>query len=213
VASAFRILLVASAVWAAAALAWQAASARAKTRKDPAAPAGSPGAGVLYAFTGAMLPARKESASKHPVSFAAGLLLHAGVFTALIAILVSAAFPSRLGVIRLPAMAVISAGFAACLGLLFRRVTQRGVRAISIPDDYVAGVMIALFLMATLAFLADALAAGALWMFTSVLLFYLPLGKLRHSVFFFLARRDLGAKLGLRGVYPSHAGKDPSHGG
>ena len=34
-----------------------------------------------------------------------------------------------------------------------------------------------------------------------------PAGKLRHAVFFFLARVDLGRRLGWRGVYPPAAGR------
>ena len=41
--------------------------------------------------------------------------------------------------------------------------------------------------------------------YTGLLLVYLPLGKLRHAVFFFVARGDYGRRLGFRGVYPPAA--------
>ena len=51
-------------------------------------------------------------------------------------------------------------------------------------------------------------ASGALLLGYAALIFlYLPLGKLRHAVFFFVARGDYGWRLGHRGVYPPAGGE------
>jgi hypothetical protein len=47
----------------------------------------------------------------------------------------------------------------------------------------------------------------AAWLWGAAAFFaYVPLGKLRHAVFFFVARGDLYARLGARGVVPHDAG-------
>jgi hypothetical protein len=43
---------------------------------------------------------------------------------------------------------------------------------------------------------------AAFLIYAGVLFLYFPLGKLRHAVFFFVARADYGRRLGYRGVYP-----------
>ncbi|MBZ5637765.1 MAG: hypothetical protein LAO51_03300 [Acidobacteriia bacterium] len=87
------VLLVTSAVWAAAALAVQASAARRGIRAPRAPAAGRAARGILYGFTTAMLPTRKESAGRHPVAFTAGLLLHLGVAASLLTVLLSARSP------------------------------------------------------------------------------------------------------------------------
>ena len=90
-------------------------------------------------------------------------------------------------------------GATAGLVLLARRRANPLLQAISAPDDYASNAIV------------DAwLASGALAMFTwsvtpflvltIVLALYAPLGKIRHCVFFFLARGLFGTRLGRRGV-------------
>lgn len=196
-----KLVLLLSAVWAVAALTVQATIARGG-RRDFSVPAGSGTRGVVYGFTAAMLPGKKESISRHPASFTAGVLLHVGVFASFLTVAASALLPAALPVLRTPLLAIVSLGLAACVALLIRRLISEDLREMSPPDDYFANLVIAVFLSATLAFLVDALGGSVLWILAAILLLYLPLGKLRHMVFFFLARGDLGNRLGLRGVYP-----------
>jgi hypothetical protein len=202
-----EILLAISAVWAIAALLVQALAARGAI-VGPRAPAmGRASRGVLYGFTTAMLPTRKESASRHPVSFAAGLLLHLGVAASFLTVLDSS-FPLPLSSARLLLAPAAGAGLVAGLFLLVKRLVTPDLRAISRPDDYLASLMIAALLAGTLAFRAGVLSATALRILAAILVLYLPLGKLRHAVFFYLARADLYGRLGFRGVYPPRGGGD-----
>jgi hypothetical protein len=88
------------------------------------------------------------------------------------------------------------------VGLLVQRMFSPTLRAMSAPDDYLA-------IVASCGLLAlVSIGPGhetALMLYTSLLLIYLPLGKLRHVVFFFVARADYGRRLGHRGVYPPAA--------
>ena len=76
---------------------------------------------MLYNFTIAMLPGHKETARLHPAEFAAGIVLHLGVFAALaevLALLVTGVAPAWFLVPRLFA----ALGAAAGLGLFVRRL-------------------------------------------------------------------------------------------
>lgn len=206
-----QLLLAASALWAAAALAAQAVRVRGAARRPFSAPAGSASRGVLYSFTGAMAPHRKESASRHPVAFAAGAVLHLAVFAAFAATLAAAVAPERSRSIAAGAP-LAALGLAACVGLFLRRLLRPTLRAVSSPEDFSANLVVAALLAANLAHHAGWLNAAALQVIAALVLIYLPLGKLRHGLFFFLSRINLGRRLGRRGVYPPVRGAEARRG-
>ena len=191
---------LAAVAWSVGALAWAARSAwRRPSPRAAAAPAGTALSGIVYAFGAGMSPRAKESASHHPLVYVAGLVYHAGVLSggaALVAHLAGAPLPAS---VALGLGAAMTLGAAAGLVLLARRRSNPLLQAISAPDDYASNAIV------------DAwLASGALAMFTwsatpflvltIVLALYAPLGKIRHCVFFFLARGLFGTRLGRRGV-------------
>lgn len=190
--------VVAAGVWAVAGLLLLRARVRAFGSRQPfAAAAGDPAAGIRYAFTGAMSPGAKESVREHLPSYFLGLAFHGGIFTAfaLLALsLLGFALPRPLW---LAAQALLTLGVAGGLGLLLKRLLKPELRGLSRPDDFVSN------LLAT-AFVAFALAApGRAWLLSAILLLlYTPLGKIRHCLFFFLARSHFGAFFGRRGVFP-----------
>jgi hypothetical protein len=202
-----RILLGISFAWAVAALAVQARAARRSIPKPHAPAAGAASRGILYGFTGAMVPSRKESATRYPLSFAAGILLHLGVAASFLTVLLAVFSPPDAPPIGGLALApTAGAGLMAGIALLLKRLASADLREISRPDDFAANLALAVFLAATLAFWSGALPADALGILAAILLLYLPLGKLRHVVFFFLARADYSARLGFRGVFPPRGG-------
>ena len=95
-----------------------------------------------------------------------------------------------------------SFAMAAGIWLLVRRVSSKPLRAISVPDDYIAIMATCGLLALAVIFALASRNPTPLLAYTSVLFVYLPLGKLRHAVFFFVARADYGRRLGYRGVYP-----------
>jgi hypothetical protein len=159
--------------------------------------AGEAGAGVRYAFTQAMRPGAKESVREHLPSYVAGLAYHGGIFTGL-GLLVS----SLLG-LELPRLvlglvqALLGLGLLGGASLLLKRLLQPELRGLSHPDDYLSNLLPTAFLILAL--------TGPVWAWrlsTILLLLYVPLGKIRHCLFFFVARRHLGAFFGRRGVFP-----------
>ncbi len=191
--------VIAASIWALLGLILLRARARSYgSRVLYAAPKGDPAAGVRYAFTGAMAPDAKESVREHLPSYLLGLLYHGGIFAAL-ALLVTtlgdSAWPSLL---RGPLQILLGFGALAGLGLLGKRLWLRELRGLSHPDDFVANGLATAFVGLALTGPTDAWLLSAL-----LLLVYVPLGKLRHCVFFFMARGHLGAFFGRRGVFPT----------
>jgi len=183
-----------AALWCAVLLGAQLLRARAYGRKPLFAPAaGSAGAGVRYAFTGALLPRAKESVRRNPATYAAGVLLHAGLAAAFLLLFT----PVR--VLAAPALAGACAGAA----LLVKRALTPHLRGLSSADDFLAnGLATGFAAVAGLSVLVPGTAPLLPWA-GAALLFYVPLGKLRHCVFFFLSRWHLGAFFGRRGTFPT----------
>ena len=182
--------------------------------KDKSEPSGSVKEGVIYANTRAMMPQEKESAYLHLPSYATGILFHIGVFTCLLLFVLSF-FPFfnswiegscwRWVLAIPPAIATICG-----LILFFRRLLSKDLKVLSMPDDFISTGLVTLFLlMTTLNMLFSTVSAvNTIYYISSILLLlYLPLGKLRHVVYYFAARYHLGFFYGWRNVWPNHEKK------
>jgi nitrate reductase gamma subunit len=171
-------------------------------RRMMSVPNGSESSGIKYAFTQGMMPSAKESVQKHMPTFVGGLLYHAGIASATLYLLLDIGavqvYPAAVLGLRL----VMLAGLVAGVALLVKRVRYPKMRIISTPDDFIANILVDLYLaMGIGATMAPALTPVLLGS-TIVLLLYVPLGKIRHCVFFFLTRLTFGRLFGRRGVFP-----------
>jgi hypothetical protein len=168
---------------------------------DPSKPRGSAWAGVAYSFTGAMSPLKKESARRHMPTYLLGLFFHGGVFVAfawLAALFLGAGAPLLL--VRVSALYILAAALSGG-ALLVKRMIKPDLRRLSCPDDYFSNVFVVGFQIMTAAALVDSRVEGALFVYAAALLLYVPLGKLRHAIYFPLARIYLGEFFGRRGVW------------
>jgi len=162
-------------------------------------PRGRAGNGIVYAFGKGMVD--KESVIRHRPTMLGGVLYHTGVFAGLAYVLWTAlplGFPPPLAVFR----PVLLLGSGVGLVLLAKRAVKPHLRRLSCPDDFFANLFVDLFL--GLAFLHTYFPALETALLTiSVLLFvYIPLGKIRHCVFFFFTRIIFGLHFGRRGALP-----------
>jgi nitrate reductase gamma subunit len=200
-----RIIVSVSILWAIGFLLAQVLSSRGN-RRDFSVPAGSPIQGVIYNFTWAMLPKHKESIRLHPGPFTIGLLMHIGVFIGLALVLVALFVPQ----ITIPATfafsIVLGIGLTSAVYLFWKRVFSKLLKSMSSPDDYISILLVVDFLFATLLHVLSFINSGVFLIHASILFFYLPLGKLKHALFFFIARADYGSRLGYRGTYPAKSG-------
>jgi hypothetical protein len=164
---------------------------------------GSASAGVLYAFTRAFAPNAKESAALHLPSYVAGVGYHLGIFAALVRLLAS------LLPVVVPApgnttlTVVLSLGLVCGLALLGKRTLDGSLRKISVPDDFLANLLVDVMLAAGLAASLNHELMPGFQLTGAVLLLYAPLGKLRHVVFLLASRCWSGAYFGRRGVRPN----------
>lgn len=200
---ALRIGVVVCGLGAALALAVQAARARAYGRRPLYAPAaGSAARGVLYAFGPGMSPLAKESTRTHPWAYALGVAYHLGVFAAfgflLLLLLGVDVAPAAAGVLGVPMLA----GALGGVGLLARRGASASLRGLSVPDDAIANLLTTGFVALAWLRLRQPAVEPALLIAAMLLLCYVPLGKIRHCVFFFISRRHLGRHFGRRGTFP-----------
>lgn len=200
-----RLFVLIALAWTIVALITQVFAAWGGGRRDFSVASGDPTRGMLYSFTYAMLPSHKETVWRHPVKFAIGVLMHVGALVALLDVILLAVQPAWGAPALLWSVPALAIGLPAGIYLFIRRCTSPLMRAMSCPDDYLA--MLVTVLLTAMVLLAAILPTlhSILLIFTGLLLVYFPLGKLRHAVFFFVARGDYGRRLGYRGVYPPSA--------
>jgi len=99
------------------------------------------------------------------------------------------------------------AGFLIISGLsgmaiLIKRMTKKELRTLSNPDDYISNLLVTLVQLMTASVLLNVRLFPVYFILVSIFLLYLPLGKLKHTLYFFAARYHLGLFYGWRGVWP-----------
>jgi nitrate reductase gamma subunit len=170
--------------------------------KDPSRPKASAMKGVFYAFTIGMLPWKKESARLHPLVYIRGVLFHIGILTFIILLFVSLFIDIRHLSGSMAFSPFLGLGFIAGAAALVARFTDRNLRALSRPDDYISPVLVTLVLLSGLAFVLNIASRTVFWGFVSVLCLYLPWSKIPHVAYFFFSRTVFGVLFGRRGVLP-----------
>jgi len=169
---------------------------------DRSSPRGSPQVGVLYAFTLGMAPWAKESTRRHWMAYTRGVAFHLAIFLGLALFLASpwlGLFPGqwRAGLALATGLGTLFglAGFAA-------RFAERNLRALSTPDDYFAVLLVSLFLAAATAALLNLTLLPVFYFVSALILVYMPLGKIRHCIYYAYSRLFFGKFVGRRAVLP-----------
>lgn len=171
-------------------------------RKDHSERSGVPEKGMMYNFTVAMLPSHKETVKLHPMKFAAGVVMHTGAFIAIFSMILLLAFGTLHPVITVPGSVILSISLIAAVFLLYRRMTDKILQSINTPDDLCAIASTTVYILLALLLHIGMINASIFLLYSAIFFLYFPLGKLRHALFFFVARGDYGRRLGYRGVYP-----------
>ena len=193
-------------VWVIAAIILQWTQSRGTGRRDFSVKAGDVLKGVFYNFTYAMLPSHKETVRLHPWKFAIGIVMHIGIFLALAKVLLLLVLPRSGPLSPVVSGAILGLSIVCGLYLFMRRVLSKDLHTMSSPEDYLSVLMTIGFLVIAILHEFGAMASGAYLIGAAVLFFYMPIGKLKHAWFFFIARADYGARLGYRGTYPAKNG-------
>ena len=176
-------------------------------------PQGNGVKGIIYALGLGLAPWEKESAVKHLPSYLAGILYHAGIFAAFFH-LFSRVIPFRVGPLFASAIKILVIGGILCgLGLLIKRSLKPHIRRISCPDDFASNLLVDVFLFISITDAFSGNLSPVLFAVAIVLLLYMPIGKIRHCVFFFYSRILFGFFFGRRAVLPQKQWHAGSHNG
>jgi len=166
---------------------------------------GNPRQGVVYAFTLGMLPWAKESTRIHMIAYLRGIGFHIGIFAALGALIISP-FWGRLPA-AMTAMLTIVLGIGPLLGAAggVMRIAEHNLRALSSPDDHFAVWLVTVWMAVSALAVWNAAFLPAFYVLSAITLAYIPLGKIRHCLYFFFSRTFFGKFFGRRAVFPHAA--------
>jgi hypothetical protein len=163
---------------------------------------GQTGPAIRYAFTGAMNPMKKESAFLHLPTYTAGIIYHVGTFLSIGLFFLFIFRIEPLGIARDVLIVFLLISGLCGLGIWIKRITLKKMRILSNPDDYISNILVTVFHFFTAITLLNVKLFPVYFILAGILLLYLPLGKLKHVVFFFAARYHLGLFYGWRGIWP-----------
>lgn len=172
---------------------------------DHAPARGDVKAGIRYAFTLGMAPWTKESTRIHAAAYLRGVGFHAGIFAGLAVLAARPWWPGLPPVAR----TVIALGLAAgaLLGAAgsVMRLREPHLRALSTMDDHVSIWLVTVFLGLTGLAVWQPRFVVSMYVAAGVMMAYIPFGKIRHCLYFFVARGAFGRFVGRRGVLPHPA--------
>jgi len=171
-------------------------------QKDYSKKAGNIKSAIAYSYTGAMNPMQKESAYLHFPTYTAGMLYHIGTFTAA-AVYVLQIFSIQAGsLFQIIFICIFSVSVISGLGIFIKRISFKKLRYLSNPDDYISNILVTVFQILSLLIFVDERFSSYYYICSAILFLYLPLGKLKHLLYFFAARYHLGFFYGWRGIWP-----------
>lgn len=169
---------------------------------DRSALKGNPAHGIAYAFTAGMMPWAKESTRLHMIAYLRGIGFHLGIFLALLALL-----ESPLWGLYPPLLKTVTewglwggALLGAAGGIM--RLVDHNLRGLSLPDDHFAIWLTTLLMAVTALGLASPGVRAVMYLVAGITLIYIPLGKIRHCLYFFFSRLFFGKFFGRRAVLP-----------
>jgi hypothetical protein len=158
--------------------------------------------GITYAFTTGMMPWAKESTRIHMMAYLRGIGFHIGIFTAIGAVIISP-FWGYLPLLlsrTLFWILVLGAILGAAGGIM--RIVERNLKGLSLPDDHFAVWLTTLFMMVTGLAVVNTVFTIPMYIISAITFVYIPLGKIRHCLYFFFSRIFFGKFFGRRGVLP-----------
>lgn len=170
--------------------------------KDRSTPKGDPNAGIAYALSLGMMPWAKESTRRHALAYLRGVGFHLAVFLSLALFLASLWLGLVPEAVRI-GLAVLC-GIGSLLALLgfFSRFIEKNLKAISTADDYFAILLVSLFLACATLMLIRPGTLPLFYLASALVFVYMPLGKIRHCIYFAFSRLFFGRFFGRRAVLP-----------
>ncbi len=157
---------------------------------------------ISYSFVGAMNPLEKESAYLHLPTYTAGILYHIGTFISIAVFFLLLFHISFAYAFQWLLICIFAVSSVSGLGIFIKRIKVKKLRFLSNPDDYISNLLVTAFQIFTLIVFVKETYTPYYFICAGLLFLYLPLGKLKHSLYFFAARYHLGFFYGWRGIWP-----------
>jgi nitrate reductase gamma subunit len=186
-----------------------------KAGRDRQAPTGAFGntksKGILYSWMNIAMPWEMESARTQAFLYLQFIIFHLGVVAAIGLSFVIPYAPHLLEsrLLSSSLQLVIAAAFLVSVMRIYRRVSNKVMRAISSPDDYFSLVLLTVWFL--FAFLAvpnrpqdGEMELLVFFILTAFFLIYVPFSKISHYLYYPFTRYYFGKTMGYRGVYPIH---------
>ncbi len=170
--------------------------------KDRSQLKGSPNAGIAYALSLGMLPWAKESTRRHALAYLRGVGFHLTVFMVLGLFLASPWLGLIPGAVRAGLATLCGLGSLLALFGFLSRFIEKNLKALSTPDDYFAILLVSIFLAGAAAMLLNLNLLPLFYLVSALVFVYMPLGKIRHCIYFVFSRLFFGRFFGRRAVLP-----------
>ena len=143
---------------------------------------------VFYSMTGAMSPIKKETAYLHLPTYTLGIAYHLGSFLALFLLFFHfLRFSAPDIFFRLSAYFFVMTGSCGLI-IFVKRIVNPKLRRLSTPDDYFSNILVTGFHFVSAAALFRAGTLPSLFVVSGILFAYMPVGKMRHVLYFFISR-------------------------
>jgi nitrate reductase gamma subunit len=165
--------------------------------------------GILYSWMNIAMPWAMESTRTQALLYIQFVIFHLGV---VFAIGLSFIIPYAPQLLEFPLLSisfqlVTVAAFLVSVLRLYRRISNKFMRAISSPDDYFSLCLLTIwFLFASLA-VPNRPQEGenillTFFILTAFFLIYVPFSKISHYLYYPFTRYYFGKTMGHRGVFP-----------
>jgi nitrate reductase gamma subunit len=165
--------------------------------------------GIVYSWMNIAMPWEMESTRTKFFFYAQFVIFHLGVVAA---IGLSFIIPYAPGLLESSTwvyvlQTIIGLAFLVALIRVFRRITNKYIRAISSPDDYFSLVLLTVWFFFAFRSVPNNTQGGetvllVYFILTAFFLIYVPFSKISHYLYYPFTRYYFGKTMGYRGVYP-----------
>jgi nitrate reductase gamma subunit len=186
---------------------------RFKVGRDRQAPTGANvnAKGIVYSWMNIAMPWEMESTRTKRFFYAQFVLFHLGVVAAIGLSFIIPYAPRLLEprAVVLILQIMIGLAFLVSLKRIYRRISDKVMRAISSPDDYFSLSLLSVWFFFALLAVPNRPEEGEavliiFFMLTAFFLIYVPFSKISHYLYYPFTRYYFGKTMGHRGVYPIH---------
>ena len=165
--------------------------------------------GILYSWVNIAMPWAMESTRTKKLFYAQFVIFHLGVVSAIGLSFIIPYLPGLLDwrVVSAALQLSIAAAFVVAVLRIYRRISNKVMRAISSPDDYFSLILLTVWFFFALLSVPNRPEEGEtilliyFWL-TAFFLIYVPFSKISHYLYYPITRYYFGKTMGYRGVYP-----------